>query len=227
MDPIYRRTSLGQEKVMQRAVDIPPRLKTLLMLVDGKTAKSKLVQFLPNFGDVEALIEALEVSGYITSMPNFLDTVPMSPAAAAEWAAQEAAAPTGRQDAAGAAPATAAYAPPPPRFEPAPRFEPPPPPAAKRVAAHDEQQLQRFAAQQPAYSTGGNSANLKQAMQLLCDSLSDVGNLDAIDLMVRVERCQTPQELQKYLKAFHQLCVQAMGNKLADDKLRAIQHVLG
>jgi hypothetical protein len=221
VDPIYRRTSLGQEKVMQRTADIPPRLKTLLMLVDGKTAKSKLVQFLPNFGDVESLIEALEVSGYITSMPNFLDTVPMSSAAVAEWAAaEEAAAPVARQEMATAAPRT--YAP------PAPRFEPAPPPAAPRRAAHDEQQLQRFAAQQPAApSSAGSAANLKQAMQLLCDSLSDIGNLDAIDLMVRVERCQTPQELQKYLKAFHQLCVQAMGNKLADDKLRAIQHILG
>ncbi|MFM2398493.1 MAG: hypothetical protein RL341_650 [Pseudomonadota bacterium] len=208
---------------MQRSADIPPRLKTLLMLVDGKTAKSKLVQFLPNFGDVESLIEALEVSGYITSMPNFLDTVPMSSAAAAEWAAaEETAAPVARHENAGAAPR--AYAPPAPRYEPPPA----PPPAAPRVAAHDEQQLQRFAAQQPGMpSSAGGSGNLKQAMQLLCDSLSDVGNLDAIDLMVRVERCQTPQELQKYLKAFHQLCVQAMGNKLADDKLRVIQHMLG
>jgi hypothetical protein len=226
MDPIYRRTSLGQEKVMHRSADIPPRLKTLLMLVDGKTPKSKLVKFLPNFGDVESLIEALEVSGYITSMPNFLDTVPMSAAAAAEWAAaEEVAAPAARYDNANSAPN--AYAPPPaPRFE-APAYEPPPPAPAPRVAAHDEQQLQRFAAaQQPTYSSGGNPANLKQAMQLLCDNLSDVGTLDAIDLMVRVERCQTPQELQKYLKAFHQLCVQAMGNKLADDKLRILQQML-
>jgi hypothetical protein len=237
MDPIYRRTSLGQEKVMQRAADIPPRLKTLLMLVDGKTPKSKLVKFLPNFGDVESLIEALEVSGYITSMPNFLDTVPMNAAAVAEWAAsEEIAAPnaryeTARYETAGAAPrgGPQAYTPSPaPRFEP-PAYKPPTPApvAAQRMATPDEQQLQRFAAQQPAQSARGNAANLKQAMQLLCDNLSDVGSLDAIDLMVRVERCQSTQELQKYLKAFHQLCVQAMGNKLADDKLRILQQMLG
>jgi hypothetical protein len=71
---IFRRTSLGQAQVVQRGSDLPPRMRTLLMLVDGKTSKSRLVQFLPNFGDVEALIEALELSGYITSMPDFLDT---------------------------------------------------------------------------------------------------------------------------------------------------------
>jgi hypothetical protein len=234
MDPIYRRTSLGQEKVMQRVADIPPRLKTLLMLVDGKTAKSKLVQFLPNFGDVEALIEALEVSGYITSMPNFLDTVPMNAAAVAEWAAEEAAAPAARYENAGTA--SRAYAPAQP---PAPRYERPPQPTAPapvpapaqysanpRLAAHDEQ-LQRFAAQQPGAARPASAGNLKQAMQLLCDNLSEVGSLDAIDLMVRVERCQTAGELEKYLKAFHQLCIQAMGNKLADDKLRVLQRMLG
>jgi hypothetical protein len=119
-------------------------------------------------------------------------------------------------------------APPAVRYEPPAYQPPPPPPVPQRVAAHDEQQLQRFAAHQPGTpSSAGNSANLKQAMQLMCDNLSDVGSLDAIDLMVRVERCQSPQELQKYLKAFHQLCVQAMGNKLADDKLRIVQQMLG
>jgi hypothetical protein len=230
MDPVYRRTSLGQEKVMQRAVDIPPRLKTLLMLIDGKTPKSKLVQFLPNFGDVESLVEALEVSGYITSMPNFLDTVPMTPEAVAAWSEAEAAIPaTANARYANEMAAPNFYAPVPTapvRVEPPPppRMPPSPPPA--RVAVHDEQ-LQRFAAQQPAASRASSTGNFKQAMQLLCDNLSEVGNLDAIDLMVRVERCQSAQEVEKYLKAFHQLCVQAMGPKLADDKLRVLQRMLG
>ncbi len=250
---IFRRTSLGQAQVVQRGSDLPPRMRTLLMLVDGKTSKSRLVQFLPNFGDVEALIEALELSGYITSMPDFLDTnvvidaeddAPARPLWESDTRPGEAAAPVaydgrggyggaaaGRPSAGNeiaAAPAAAPQAaqntwqatapmPPAPAYAAAPRREQPP----------VQQETQAAAFENAAAKLRSSGGNLKEALQYANDTLSEIGSLEAIDLMFKLEQCRSGGELSQLLTQIRDLARRALGPKLADDRVRILERMLG
>jgi hypothetical protein len=242
-DTIFRRTSLGQAQVVQRSSELPPRMRTLLMLVDGKTSKGRLIQFLPNFGDVESLIEALELSGYITSMPDFLDTN-MSPPGLTEeplrpkWEAPAEAAPavpppapfTRPLPASPAAPSAvssaAAVAAPqqmPAQMPPQTRPAAAPPPFVSRPAAAPAA-MQALAAQQSQEKSTGSIA---QAVQYANDTLSEIGSLEAIDLMCRIENCRTPQDLSRMLPDIQELARRSFGPKVADDRMRTLVHMVG
>jgi hypothetical protein len=252
---IFRRTSLGQAQVVQRGSDLPPRMRTLLMLVDGKTSKSRLVQFLPNFGDVEALIEALELSGYITSMPDFLDTnvaidneddaparplwerdtqpgEPVAPAAYDGRGGYSGAAAVSRPSASNdivSAPAIAQQAA--PRSQAQNTWQPtaPMPPASAYAAAQQAQQpdLRAAAFDKAATKMQSSGGNLKDALQYANDTLAEIGSLEAIDLMFKLEQCRSTGELSQLLTQIRDLARRAFGPKLADDRVRILERMLG
>lgn len=243
MDSIYRRTSLGQEKLLTRSGDMLPRLKTLLMLIDGKTPRSKLINSLPNFGDVEALLEALELQGLITSMPNFMDTVPMMPGMQADLLdtapvlAETALRSTSPVPSAPAMPQRStslpakedhfSAAPAPTRTVFTPPLAPATRPMQPAMPSPAEMQLAALSNnQRPQGSSSNDPAKMRQAMQVICDSLSEIGSLDAIDMMVRIERCQSAREVSAYVKVFHGLCAQALGAKVAEERMREVVRML-
>jgi hypothetical protein len=62
---VFQRTALGQQTSRDANSPIPRTLRTLLMSIDGKTTVDTYQRFLGSFGDVSALLEALQAGGYI------------------------------------------------------------------------------------------------------------------------------------------------------------------
>jgi hypothetical protein len=62
---IYQRTMRGNAVTRDPNADMPRMMKTLLMAVDGKTSVNNFQKLLPNFGDVSALLMALQANGLV------------------------------------------------------------------------------------------------------------------------------------------------------------------
>ena len=69
MDPIYRKTTRGQEAIAQRAHGVVGRARSLLILVDGQRPQSALLQLAAGLGDVVQMLTQLETDGLITTRP--------------------------------------------------------------------------------------------------------------------------------------------------------------
>lgn len=67
---ILVRTEKGnrESRIQTAESSLPRRLRTLLMVVDGKTPFHVYADTLANYGDVASLYEALETGGYITRL---------------------------------------------------------------------------------------------------------------------------------------------------------------
>lgn len=63
--PIYRRTPAGNEAALNTQGALPRKLRSLLMVVNGNTPLSVYLQTLSSFGDVAALMRALETQGLV------------------------------------------------------------------------------------------------------------------------------------------------------------------
>jgi hypothetical protein len=62
---VYQRTMRGNAVTRDPNADMPRTMKTLLMAVDGKTSVANFQKLLPNFGDVGALLMALQANGLV------------------------------------------------------------------------------------------------------------------------------------------------------------------
>jgi hypothetical protein len=62
---VYQRTMRGNAVTRDPNADMPRMMKTLLMAVDGKTSVAMFQKLLPNFGDVGALLMALQANGLV------------------------------------------------------------------------------------------------------------------------------------------------------------------
>ena len=62
---IYRRTPAGNDAALNAKASLPRKLRTLLMVVDGKTELDTYLRSLSSFGDVGALLGALEEAGLV------------------------------------------------------------------------------------------------------------------------------------------------------------------
>ena len=63
MATVYRKTAKGQAEVETRAHRLVPRLRTALILVDGRREESELLRMIP--GEPEATIKSLIDDGFI------------------------------------------------------------------------------------------------------------------------------------------------------------------
>lgn len=63
--PIYRRTPAGNEAALNTQGALPRKLRSLLMVVNGKTPLSVYLETLSSFGDVAALMRTLETQGLV------------------------------------------------------------------------------------------------------------------------------------------------------------------
>ncbi len=70
----FSKTAKGREEMLTRAHGLPLRLRTALILIDGKTPWSSLQPMLARIGDPEILIQALRDEGMVESD---LDLPPM------------------------------------------------------------------------------------------------------------------------------------------------------
>lgn len=65
VDDIYIKTSLGVEEVQTRKLHLAPRLRTMLIMIDGHKSVSTLKVDANKFGCPENFIESLETAGLI------------------------------------------------------------------------------------------------------------------------------------------------------------------
>lgn len=64
---IYAKTALGREELSQRKLGLSPRLRSALIMVDGKTRFGILREMLAPLGDPREIIEQLGGMGLIES----------------------------------------------------------------------------------------------------------------------------------------------------------------
>lgn len=70
MDPtvVYVKTKAGQEEIAQRKHKLAPRLRTLLIMVDGRTTLAEHTQKAKAFGDAQAMLAELASLGLIAPL---------------------------------------------------------------------------------------------------------------------------------------------------------------
>lgn len=124
---IFRKSAKGQEAFSSRQSGLPPKLRSLLILVDGKRPVSELAKMALVPAELDAMLDLLEAEGYIESetrrRPAFEDTAtvpqplmkasgpaPLAPPVAVPTAAPETPAPAPPAVQAPAAPVTLAQA---------------------------------------------------------------------------------------------------------------------
>ncbi|KAF7600182.1 MAG: hypothetical protein CGU28_04075 [Candidatus Dactylopiibacterium carminicum] len=64
---IYRKTTLGRAEIAERRLGIGPRLRSALIMVDGRTPFGKLRPLLAQIGDPKQLISQLSDLGLVES----------------------------------------------------------------------------------------------------------------------------------------------------------------
>jgi hypothetical protein len=67
VDPVYRKTTKGQEAIATRAHGLVGRPRSLLILVDGQRPQSALAALAAGFGDVAQMLAQLQADGYVES----------------------------------------------------------------------------------------------------------------------------------------------------------------
>lgn len=85
-DDICRKTAAGQLQIQQRSARLTPRLRTTLILVDGRASVGRLRTMAASAAGAEDPFEALAALGLIEKLP---DAPAAAPAAAAPAAAAE------------------------------------------------------------------------------------------------------------------------------------------
>jgi hypothetical protein len=63
MSTVYRKTAQGQQEIETRAHRLAPRLRSLLILIDGRRSRDALHALVP--GDLDAALQALQRGGFI------------------------------------------------------------------------------------------------------------------------------------------------------------------
>lgn len=65
MDDIYRKTDKGHEEIAKRAYRLPARVRSMLILVDGRRSTAQLLDQGRHFGDAEQFLRDLIEGGFI------------------------------------------------------------------------------------------------------------------------------------------------------------------
>lgn len=78
MPTLFRKTAKGQAEIETRAHRLTPRLRGLLILVDGKRDLPGLAALVPQ--QAEALLQELTAQGFVESVESAAATAPPAPA---------------------------------------------------------------------------------------------------------------------------------------------------
>lgn len=81
MQAIYVKTTKGQEEVATRAFQLPSRVRSLLVMVDGKSSAEQLIANTAALGDSAAFFSMLVEGGFIEAVAG---SAPAAAGAAAE-----------------------------------------------------------------------------------------------------------------------------------------------
>lgn len=87
--PVFDKTDKGREEIATRRHQLPPRLRTLLVMIDGKQSAEELLQKVGGLGLNEQSLAELQENGFIApvTVPSIESvTAAVQPAAAADAA---------------------------------------------------------------------------------------------------------------------------------------------
>ncbi len=65
---IYAKTQKGREEIATRAYRIVPRLRTLLIVVDGQSTVGELIEKAQSLGGIAPMLAELERHGFIEAV---------------------------------------------------------------------------------------------------------------------------------------------------------------
>lgn len=77
MDPgaVFAKTDKGREEISRRSYGLPPRLRALLVMIDGQTSAIEHRDKCKGLGDVIAMLATLSAQGFITEKPAGKDSL--------------------------------------------------------------------------------------------------------------------------------------------------------
>lgn len=77
MGIVYRKTEKGQAEIATRAHKLVPRLRSALILVDGKRSDEELAKLIPP--PVEGVLASLQADGFIEALAAATPAIPPAP----------------------------------------------------------------------------------------------------------------------------------------------------
>ena len=93
-DTIYQKTPAGQREIQSRQLRLQPRLRSLLVLIDGKTSAAKQLEALSGLGVTQQAFDELLGQGLIASLDGSaaaaISETQTEPSPPQEYSAQEA-----------------------------------------------------------------------------------------------------------------------------------------
>ncbi|GAB4179841.1 MAG: hypothetical protein OHK0026_13360 [Rhodocyclaceae bacterium] len=66
---IYRKTDKGRDEMARRSYGLPARVRSLLILVDGRRSLRELIEQGRHFGDAEGFLRQLVEGGFVEPVP--------------------------------------------------------------------------------------------------------------------------------------------------------------
>jgi len=65
---VFAKTDKGREEISQRSHGLPPRLRTLLVMIDGQTTAAEHSEKCKGLGDVGGMLVVLSTQGFIADI---------------------------------------------------------------------------------------------------------------------------------------------------------------
>ncbi|HEY2629099.1 MAG TPA: hypothetical protein VGI57_08220 [Usitatibacter sp.] len=97
-DDVYRKTALGLSEIKERKLKLSPRLRTMLILVDGAQTEAQLMEGAAGVGAPADFLSQLKSAGLIELASGDSDAAPRASAPAAARSAPAASRDTGPKD---------------------------------------------------------------------------------------------------------------------------------
>lgn len=229
---VFKRTSKGIEESRNRQCELPQRLKSMLLLIDGRTPVSRFLQTLTVYGDVTelfqvlvdlSLIEAVKVgSSFEAVVPKIETTRPQQNEPVAKTQTRpDTISFDSLSDQIGFSKQSPSASVQPPEFRPAPPPYSPEPRAnnfGSAFAAPARSQTPTVAAPQ--------SAQLKRALNLVNDWIPDLFGADSIEVMLELEKCNSNDQLVSTITELQPLMLEKLGKQEAVRRLGALKEML-
>ncbi len=229
---VFKRTTKGIEESRNRQCELPQRLKSMLLLIDGRTPVSRFLQTLTVYGDVTELFQVLLDLALIEAITvgSSFDAVAAKPESARPQPSEPVSKPQtkpeninfdslsdqmgfGKQASANQTP----------EFRAAPAPFSPEPRAGNFGSAFAPPVRNQMASAAPM---SPQSAQLKRALNLVNDWIPDLFGADSIEVMLELEKCTSSDQLVSTVTELQPLMLQKLGKPEAVKRLGALKETL-
>jgi hypothetical protein len=231
---VFKRTTKGIEESRNRQCELPQRLKSMLLLIDGRTPVSRFLQTLTVYGDVTELFQVLLDLALIEAITvgSSFEAVAAKPEASRLQVSEPASKPQHKpeninfdslSDQMGFGKPASAPAYQTPEFRPAPAAFSPEPRAGNFGSAFAPPVRNQMASAAPM---SPQSAQLKRALNLVNDWIPDLFGADSIEVMLELEKCTSNDQLVSTVTELQPLMLQKLGKPEAVRRLGALKEML-